>query len=151
GGGCGGSGSGGNGSQNQSELSSFFENPIPEIPDTEITLATRVDGIQQVEVSVTERGFEPAVIVIEKGVLLNWTFKGVEINEKNYRVYFPAYGYQGMEFKEGNNTINLEPETDFAWYSWKNDFGGFVKVVDDLDSADLEAIRKDVQLANDQN
>lgn len=82
---------------------------------------------------------------------MNWTFRGDEITEQNYRAYFPAYGYQGMEFTEGTNGLSLTPDFDFTWYSWKNDFGGFVKVVDDLEAVDLEEVRRDVQFANGQN
>jgi len=150
-GGCCGSSSGAGGGISKSELSAFFANPIPDIDDSEIALAFESEGVQIVETRITKDGFEPAVIVVKRGVPVNWVFSVEEMSEETGKAYFPAYGYQGVEFSEGANSLNLIPEFDFTWYSWKNDFGGYVKVVDDLNSVNPDEVRRDVQFANDQN
>jgi len=140
-GGCGGS----------SDLNSFSLDSFPEINFLEVGLPEMEDGIQIVRIVVTENGFEPSIIVLEKGIETHWKIYGETLNEQNYRISFPAYGNKGIELTEGINSLKIIPEIDFAYFSWKNDFGGFVRVVDDLESVDVEQIKADVLAYNIQN
>lgn len=149
-GGCCGSSSGSTGSV-ESEISALFDNPLPPIVLSQPGIAVMADGIQQIEILVNSEGFEPSILVMKKNVPANLVFRGTDINDLNYRIYFPAYGYQGMELMEGSISLSLTPEGDFAWYSWKNDFAGFVKVVDDLETIDVEEISRDIEIFNAQN
>jgi len=142
---------GGQGGIASSGLSAFFENPAPDIDGSSYAVAVESEGIQTVETRITEAGFEPAVIVVKRGVEVNWNIRAEGLNEAVRRAYFPAYGYQGIEFSEGDNVLRLVPEFDFTWFSWKNDFGAYVKVVDSLDAVDPEEILNDVRNANAEN
>ena len=92
---------------------------------------------------ITEKGYSPAVVVMQRGISAKWVFYGKTLSEENYRVIIPAYGAR-IEFQENENVVTLTPEEDFYFYSWHGDFTGFVKVVDNLAGMDVEAIRKDV-------
>ncbi|TFG64110.1 MAG: heavy metal transporter [Spirochaetales bacterium] len=101
-------------------------------------------GEQTVTINLTEEGFSPAVVVLQRGISAKWVFFGKTLTEENYRVIIPSYGAK-IEFQENENAITLVPEEDFYFYSWQGDFTGFVKVVDNLAAMDVEAIRKDVE------
>lgn len=152
--GCGG-GSGGSccsgGGEGENSLGDSFSLDMPEINDKSIGLSQIIDGIQIVEVSVDENGFEPAIVIMERGLETNWLINGQELNEQNYRISFPSYGNRGVEIIEGINTLQIIPDFDFAYLSWKGDFGGYVKVVDDLNSADVNMIKDEIRAYNNQN
>ena len=117
---------------------------LPAIKTDNIVSARVEDNQQFIEVTVNENGFEPAVIVMQSGLETIWQLNCESLDEKNYRISFPAYGNQGMELGNGINSIRFIPEFDFTYYSWKKDFGGFVKIVDDISSIDIEEIRNTV-------
>jgi len=130
---------------------SFFLGSLPEIEIDNIGLPMMEDGIQIIKIDVTENGFDPSIIVMEKGLDTYWLINGEELNELNYRLSFPAYGNRGVELNEGINSLQIVPEADFAYFSWKNDFAGFVKVVDDMDSVDEDFVKETVRDYNSQN
>ena len=141
-------GSGGSGEAFSAGSSGYLFNPVPEIPADSIGIARITDNIQVVEVTVTEKGFEPSIIIMKKGVEAQWILNGETLNEQNYRVNFPAYGNQGIELQQGENALQILPEFGFAYYSWRNDFGGWVEVVDEIDKVDLELVRLNVNEFN---
>jgi len=126
-----------------SSLKSF-----PEIPTDEIGIARMVEGIQIVEISISETGFSPAVIVMEKGVETKWLIEGVNLNDSTYRLTFPALGNRGIEISEGTNALGLFPESDFSFYTWQYDFGGYVNVVEDIDMVELDIVKSTVRSYN---
>ncbi|MCF6335877.1 MAG: sulfite exporter TauE/SafE family protein, partial [Spirochaetales bacterium] len=125
--------------------------PFPKISTENIGMPTMEEGVQILEVKIDKNGFDPAVLIMEKGMDTTWLLNVVELNELNYRLRFPAYNNQGIELIEGVNKLQFVPEFDFAYYSWKKDFGGFVKIVDDISSVNLDEIRTLVDSYNDKN
>ncbi len=124
---------------------------LPKIDTTVVGIANKKDDKQVIEISINGNGFEPSIIVMERGIETTWVFNGVELNEKNYRLIFPVYGNRGLEVLDGENSLKLVPQVDFAYYSWKQDFGGYVKVVDDINSVDTKEIKALVNSFNESN
>lgn len=114
------------------------------IPTSSIGVASIVDGVQKVSVDVTEAGYSPAVLVMQRGVPAQWNFRAVGLNEENYRFIVTAY-QANLELGEGDNTISFVPSFDFTFDNWQNTLHGYVKVVEDLNAVDLPQIRAQVE------
>jgi len=147
----GGGGCGGAGEYADPDLKTFSMESLPHINIESVGLPQLEEGIQIVKVNVNENGFEPAIIVMERGLETIWMINGEMLDEKNYRLSFPAYGNRGIELSEGINSLKIVPETAFAYFSWQKDFGGYVHVVDDMNSVNIENIKADVQAYNVRN
>jgi plastocyanin domain-containing protein len=150
GGGCCSSG-GEEGGFSSSAQDPFFQEKLPLINTDLVGMPAMVDGIQIINVTVNENGFEPSIIVLQKGLETNWMINGEFLNEQNYRITFPAYGNRGIELIEGANALQIIPEIDFPYFSWKNDFGGFVKIVEDIQTVDVDEVKAAVNAYNAQN
>jgi hypothetical protein len=72
-----------------------------------------------------------------------WTLNGNKLNSSSSLV-FPLYGVIA-DMKEGENKIALIPEKDFDFSASDYSFFGIVKVVDDINTADLDAIKEEVK------
>lgn len=114
------------------------------IPTDNIQIAEVVNGVQQATVKVDSYGYSPAVIVIERGKKFVINFNAAEINSCNSVVYFPDYG-GGLDLTQNPATPELTAENDFSFECSMGMLHGYVKVVDDLNKADLDAVRQDVE------
>lgn len=125
----------GSGSQNSLDI---------EIPTDKVALGEIRDGIQYASVDVTEDGFSPAVIVLKEGIPTVWTLNGVQLNDQNSQLFFPEY-YAKLQLEQGENALKLTPEFDFSFVNSQGTLGGYVKVVEDINAIDLEAIKEQVR------
>jgi sulfite exporter TauE/SafE/copper chaperone CopZ len=125
-------------------------NPPPEynnlldarIPTDELVVATARNGIQTVQISIDDEGFSPAVVVVQQGLETQWKIVGEQ--KKNVsNIIFPYY-YSKLEVKPGENRISFYPEQDFDFYTEDNLYYGFVKVVEDINQIDKEAIKEEI-------
>jgi len=114
------------------------------IPTDNIGIAKDVDGILQATVKVDGYGYSPAVIVVERGKKFKINFDAAEINGCNGIVNFPAYG-GGLDLTKNTSTPALTAEDDFSFECSMGMLHGYVKVVDDLDNVDLDAVRQDAE------
>ncbi len=117
-----------------------FENG--KFPLDKAAVAEIRDGVQYVSISVNEKGFEPALVVMQKNIKTVWTINGESLNSCNSSLEFPAYGAQ-MDLKEGKNTIEFTPDQNFSYSCWMGMLNGYVTVVDDIGNFDLEAVRQE--------
>ena len=115
------------------------------LPTQRVALARLVDGVQRVEIEVTARGYNPAIVVLQRGVPAEWTFRARKLDEENYRLVFPAYQVR-LELNDGDNLITLTPESDFHFDSWKGTLHGYIRVVEDLDAVRVREVREYVKL-----
>jgi sulfite exporter TauE/SafE/copper chaperone CopZ len=99
--------------------------------------------MQRVSINLRDDGFEPAVLVVERNVPTFWTINNDSLDAGNAALIFPAY-YTQMGMDTGDNIIQLIPEGDFDFSTLDNVFYGYVKVVDSLDSIDIDAIKDEV-------
>ncbi len=97
---------------------------------------------QSAVINIDESGFSPSIIVMERNRKMTWVFNTGETDEINRRLIFPSYNAQIDLTGNDSQTIELFPEGDFYFYSWKGDFLGFVITVEDLDSVSDEEILK---------
>jgi sulfite exporter TauE/SafE/copper chaperone CopZ/plastocyanin domain-containing protein len=114
------------------------------IPTDEIAIGEIKDGVQYVSMDVNDYGFSPAVIVIQKGIETIWTINGEQLNTCNNMLIFPAYNAQ-VPLKQGENELEFIPESDFTFSCWMGMLNGYVKVVDDINDIDMDAIKKEIE------
>ncbi|MDR0451756.1 MAG: sulfite exporter TauE/SafE family protein, partial [Treponema sp.] len=120
--------------------------PVPAgvtIPSDEVVVA-EIDGagVQRVTISLSDDGFSPSVIVMEKGLRTEWTIKNDSLDEGNSALLFPLY-YARIEMDPGDNIIEVIPSGDFEFSTVDNIFYGYVKTVDDIGGVDIEAVKKE--------
>jgi plastocyanin domain-containing protein len=114
-----------------------------QIPTDEIAIAKVEDGIQKVEITVDKNGFTPAVAIVQAGLDTTWTINGIDIDSASSNILFPYYGAQ-LEVQEGENPISFIPDQDFDFFTSDATYYGYVKVVEDINSIDIEAIKKEI-------
>ncbi|MGA2379025.1 MAG: sulfite exporter TauE/SafE family protein [Spirochaetia bacterium] len=114
------------------------------IPVDVIQIAKRtVDG-QVADVVVDANGYSPAVIVMKRGVKGKVRFVAGNLSSCNSVVNFPEY-QGGLDLSQGQlETPLLEITSDFTFECGMGMLHGYVKVVDDTDNVDLNAVRAQV-------
>jgi hypothetical protein len=99
--------------------------------------------IQKITIDVTDKGFSPAAVIIQEGVATALLFNNTSTREENYLLRFPAYG-QELPLEEGLNALGLYPQEDFDFSTSDSEYYGYVKVVEDLQNIDMEAIKAEI-------
>lgn len=126
--------------------------PVPAgytIPTDQIVIASQKaneNGIayQTVTVELTEEGFSPAVIVVEKNLATVWEIDN-QLEDAAYGSGFlvPYYATE-LYLGEGTNQLSFYPVESFDASTGDHRFYCYVKVVDDLDAVEEDAIRAEV-------
>jgi sulfite exporter TauE/SafE/copper chaperone CopZ/plastocyanin domain-containing protein len=114
-----------------------------EIPTGEIVMAQIMGNFQLLEIRLTDDGFEPSVIVMQRRLPALWNININSLDPGNSRLIFPAY-YTVLDTEQGNNPIQIMPTEDFDFSTGDNIFYGYVKVVDDINSVDIDAVKAEV-------
>jgi sulfite exporter TauE/SafE len=99
---------------------------------------------QSVEITLTDDGFEPAIVVVQQQLTVLWTINVNSLDPGSSSITFPAY-YAQMEIEQGENVIRLFPEMDFDFSTADNVFYGYVKTAADIARLDIEAIKAEVE------
>jgi uncharacterized protein len=114
------------------------------IPTQELAVATvNEDGTQKVELSYDNNGFSPAIIVVQSGLETTWNIQGNAVDSSKSTMIFPYYTAQ-LEIVDGENPIRFIPDQDFEFFSSDESYFGYVKVVEDINQIDQEAIKEEV-------
>jgi sulfite exporter TauE/SafE/copper chaperone CopZ len=115
------------------------------IPADPIALAEKneAQGFQTVTIELSDDGIVPAVVVLERYVPAAWIINNDSLDPGNAALLFPAY-YQQVPMRQGENVINIMPQADFDFSTADNVFYGYVKVVDDLENIDMDALRTEI-------
>jgi plastocyanin domain-containing protein len=116
-----------------------------DIPVDAAALAQVMGNYQIVEIRLTDDGFEPAIVVMQRQLPTLWNISIDSLDPGNSRLIFPAY-YTVLDTEQGDNPIQIIPSDDFEFSTGDNVFYGYVKVVDDINNVDIEAIK--VEVAN---
>jgi sulfite exporter TauE/SafE/copper chaperone CopZ/plastocyanin domain-containing protein len=121
--------------------------PVPAnvaIPTDRVAVAELVseDGFeyQTVTIELTDDGFSPAVVVMQAGLDTEWIIQNTSSPGANNTLLMPLYGAE-LDLQSGENPLPLYPTESFEFSNGDNKFYGYVKVVDDLGSIDIEAIQ----------
>jgi sulfite exporter TauE/SafE/plastocyanin domain-containing protein len=114
------------------------------IPTDNIALAEIREGTYQtVKTNLRDDGIDPAIIVVQKGLPVSWLVNNDSLDPGNSRLLFPAYHTQ-IDMVQGDNEINFVAAGDFDFSSADHVFYGYVKVVDNLNDADIGTIKAEV-------
>jgi hypothetical protein len=121
--------------------------PVPAnvaIPTDRIAVAELIseDGFeyQTVTIELTDDGFSPAVVIMQAGLDTEWIIQNTSSPGANNTLLMPLYGAE-LDLQSGENPLPLYPTESFEFSNGDNKFYGYVKVVDDLGSIDIEAIQ----------
>jgi hypothetical protein len=114
-----------------------------QIPTDKIVLAQVIENFQAIEIRLTDDGFEPSIIVMQRQLPTLWNISIESLDPGNSRLVFPAY-YRMLDTEQGDNPIQLIPTDDFDFSTGYNIYYGYVKVVDDINSVDIEAVKAEV-------
>ena len=96
------------------------------------------------DVVVDANGYSPAVIVMKRGVKGKVRFVAGSLSSCNSVVNFPEY-QGGLDLSQGQlETPLLDITSDFTFECGMGMLHGYVKVVDDTDNVDLNAVRAQV-------
>ncbi len=113
------------------------------IPTDDIAIA-EVDGEkQEVTVTVNDYGYSPAVVVLQKGIPAKIKFNTEQLNICNKIAVFPEYQAQ-MDLESQKETPELSPTLDFTFQCGMGMLHGYVKVVDDINTINIEDIKNEV-------
>jgi len=110
------------------------------IPTDTVAIAQIANRMQTVTIRLGNKGFEPAVIVMQKQIPTLWTISIDSLNPGNSGIVFPFY-YAIIETEQDENTIRFIPDEDFEFYTMDNNFFGYVKVVNDITRVNVEAVK----------
>lgn len=106
----------------------------------EIYVAKPENGLQVVTITADDKGYNPNVIVLQKGIKAKFKFDPKSLNQCNSIVTFPEYG-GGLDLSNGElETPELEVSEDFGFTCGMGMLNGYVKVVDDINNIDKESI-----------
>jgi len=137
------------GSENSKTSGAGSSVPVPagyKIPVDNIAVAekTSIEGspAQSVTIELTQGGFSPAVVVVEAGLNVQWNIKNQ--NSDSAQLLVPSYAAQ-LTLAKGDNRLFFTPSGNFDFSTGDNAFYGFVYMVDDIDTADLSAIKDEVR------
>jgi sulfite exporter TauE/SafE/copper chaperone CopZ/plastocyanin domain-containing protein len=114
-----------------------------DIPTEKIALAQMAEDIQTVEIHLGDDGFEPAIVVVQRQVPVVWKINIEAFDPGNSRIIFSAF-FTRIKTVQGENSIQLFPMADFDFSTGDSVFYGYVKVVDDLNQVDMDAVRAEV-------
>jgi plastocyanin domain-containing protein len=120
--------------------------PVPagvDIPTGAVALARVMGNYQAVDIRLTDDGFEPAIVVMQRRLPALWNISNDSLDPGNSRLIFPAY-YTELDTKQGDNVIQITPSDDFDFSTGDNIFYGYVKVVDDINNVNIEAVKAQV-------
>ena len=113
------------------------------IPTNTIAVAQIADNTQVVTIHLGDKGFEPAIVVMQRRLPALWTISVESTTSGNSGIIFPAY-YTGINTTQGDNQLRLVPDEDFEFYTADGVFYGYVKVVNDIARVDIEAVKAEV-------
>jgi sulfite exporter TauE/SafE/copper chaperone CopZ len=117
------------------------------IPTGEIGIAEmgEIEGnpVQQITITVTDNGFVPAAVILQEGLLTGINFNNVSTRNANYLLRFPDYG-QEVLLDQGENVLGLMPEADFDFSTSDSEYYGYIKVVGNINSIDMDAIKAEI-------
>lgn len=118
-------------------------------PTADLTIEKAVikNGVQTITVDVDALGYTPTVIVMEQGIKTRIKFNVKELNGCNSQVYF-SQDKMSLDFsKDQFETPFFKPSEDIAFSCGMGMLNGYIKVVPDLEKADINQIKKEL-LAN---
>jgi len=117
---------------------------VAAVPADTIGMPVVKDGIQEITITVDNRGYTPAAIVLQKGIKAVIKFQPAQLTSCNNVVMFPEYN-GGLDLSKGQlETPALTVTQDFTFQCWMGMLHGYVKTVDDLSKVDVKKVKAEV-------
>jgi uncharacterized protein len=117
------------------------------IPVTEVAVAHRekYEGrdIQTVRIALTDDGFSPAVVVLQKNIPARWVINNVSDDDGSAELRVPAYTSIIPLKKRAENSLFVMPQDSFGFSTGDSIFFGYVKIADDITKVDTAAVKKE--------
>lgn len=130
--------------------SSTLQKPVPagiSIPTDKVAIAKLVNDKygdrQRVDIELTDQGFSPAIIIVQSGLTTEWNIVNKASTGDSSTLLAPSLQTE-IKLGQGENQLNFMLTDSFDFLSGNNAFYGYVKVVDNLENIDLEAIKAEV-------
>ena len=101
------------------------------------------DGYQEAAIALTDNGFEPALVVAARGIPARWIIRKDSLDPGSGALVVPAYRTEAP-LEDGENVVRFIPEGDFLFSTADLVFYGYVKVVDEIEGANIEAIKAEL-------
>lgn len=121
-----------------------YKIPTDNIAIASITTDENGNKVQEVSIELTDDGFAPAIVVVQSDLTAVWNIDNKITEDGNgINLLAPYYSIQ-LYLGEGANQLNLYPTESFDVSTGDNRFYCYVKVVDDLNSFDKDAVREEV-------
>lgn len=118
--------------------------PGGEAETSGIGVASVSGNEQNVTVTVDSSGYSPAVLVLQKGIPAKIKFNIRSLSACNGTVVFPQSGLQ-LNLSSQSETPLITPQSDFTFQCGMGMLRGYVKVVDNINKVDLNAIKNEAQ------
>ena len=100
--------------------------------------------IQEVSIELTDEGFSPAVIVVQRDLPVYWNIENTQTDSENGTKLLAPYYSTQLLLGTGQNQLGLYPTESFDVSTEDNRFYCYIKVVDDLSAVDEAAIQEEV-------
>lgn len=102
------------------------------------------NSIQRITMELTDDGFKPAAAVVKSGVDVEWNIiDNTSGDTYGTLLLVPDFATQ-LPLEEGENNLYFTPAGSFDFSTGDNAFYGYIKVVDDLNNLDMDAIKKEI-------
>ena len=108
---------------------------------------TKIEGdFQSIEVAIYAENMSPSVIIAKKGIELRIIIKNAAgVAPQNSSLLFPIYRARA-DLEIGENEIRLFPTESFEFSNGDSSVFAYVKIVEDVERVDIEAIKKEAAL-----
>lgn len=124
--------------------SSGYSIPVDQIAVAEMNTDSLENQIQEVSIRLTDDGFEPAVVVVQKEITTVWNIEvDLKDNPAGMDILASAYSTR-LSLSNGDNQLSLYPTEDFDIATENYQAFAYLKVVDDIENIDEAAIQSEV-------
>lgn len=101
-----------------------------------VAKAVMQDGVQVINMTVSNRGFTPNAFYVQKGIPVKWIIDGKELNTCNNAIIIPSLNKE-YKINKGENILEFTPSDKDMYFScWMGMINGVIKVVDNLETVD---------------
>lgn len=121
---------------NINPLTAMAVSKLDKTSNEAVAKAVIKDGVQVINMTVSNRGFTPNSFYVQEGIPVKWIIDGKEINTCNNAIIVPSLNKE-MKVNKGENILEFTPQDKDMYFScWMGMINGVIKVVDNVDDVD---------------
>lgn len=123
---------------------SGYSIPVDHIAVAVMKTDAQGNQIQEVSIRLTDEGFEPAVVVVQKEITTVWNIE-VDLKDNSTGIDLLAPYYSTiLSLSNGENELSLYPTEDFDIATGDYQSFAYLKVVDDIENVNEADIQEEV-------